>query len=246
MVCLAAQEDFPAPSRALLRCATRAFTLIELLVVSAVIAILASLLLPALSGAKAVVQRESCKNRLKQWAFAMHTYADDHDGMSPRESAGTGETMLNTWADAASPASADVWYNALALELNTAGVSSYFSAPEEFYDNARIFHCPSVRFPPDATSPNVLLSIAMNSQLIKGTNSPTVSLNSIASAEPRRILFAEGRLVTDPEFVSGMATNDLGQPAIKANRVAVRHRRFSNVSLMDGSAHSVRGVPGDF
>jgi prepilin-type N-terminal cleavage/methylation domain-containing protein len=82
-----------------------AFTLVELLVTIAIIAVIASLLLPALANGKSKAHQTECAGNLRQWGLAYRMYADDNQDYLPRRGQG-----VQTLAQINRP---DDWFNAL-------------------------------------------------------------------------------------------------------------------------------------
>ncbi|MEY2467221.1 MAG: hypothetical protein QOD03_1742 [Verrucomicrobiota bacterium] len=120
---------------------SRAFSLIELLVVIAIIAILSSLLLPALSKAKARAQNIACINNLRQLQLCWHMYSHDNaDVLTPNNFVYT--VYVGTTNASQIGEDEMSWCRTLA-PLDTNRLSEETSLLFIYNRNSAIYHCPS-------------------------------------------------------------------------------------------------------
>jgi prepilin-type N-terminal cleavage/methylation domain-containing protein len=114
----------------------KAFTLIELLVVIAIIALLLSIVMPALKKAKEAAKNTIGKSNLRQLTMGMRLYAEDNDGKAPAMS-----TVLG-----------DYWYFHIAPYL---GSNFYTSDPEDDRGGGmKTMFCPNAKRRPDDYDPD--------------------------------------------------------------------------------------------
>ena len=132
----------------------RAFTLLELLVITAVVSLLAALLLPALASGKSRALATQCTSNLRQWGLAFRMYADDNSDFLPRR--GQGVQVL---AQIDRP---DDWFNSLPRYLASRSFQVLVAT-----GNQPAAHSQSVLICPAASDPGAayFLPYAMNMNL---------------------------------------------------------------------------------
>jgi prepilin-type N-terminal cleavage/methylation domain-containing protein/prepilin-type processing-associated H-X9-DG protein len=212
-----------------------AFTLIELLVVIAIIAILAGLLLPALSRAKGTARQTACLNSIKQWMIAVLMYKEDYDDFLPREKCVDAD---HTWADVMDPVNASVWFNILPREqLSQAGAYAYAADPGSFH-SSKLFQCPTANFGSGTVEPR--FSLAFNSQLSQGTNVFQHVRYSAITEPVHTVLFLECGVQGEGKIFPAQSAYN-SRPYAWAARLSGRHNRGSNLAFADGHASWYRG-----
>jgi prepilin-type N-terminal cleavage/methylation domain-containing protein len=229
--------------------ASWAFTLIELLVVIAIIAILAAMLLPALSSAKQKGQSIKCLSNMRQWGLGFIMYAQDNGDYVPEE----GNVGNAIDIGAMTPGTADnlntAWYNVVAPTISQpplvrlyGGFGNPLKPP--LPTTTSIYSCPAAPAPLAAYYPGgpnmnkAYFMYAENSRIC-------VNMGTRYNTGAKQVRLQD---VLKPSCTIFVAENDPDSsnppPAascVTAFNTVWRHSRNKrgNFTLVDGSSHSL-------
>ena len=219
-------------------CRAGGFTLVELLVVIAIIALLAALLLPALSKSKDQAQAIACAGNIKQLSVAWFLYADDNTDLLVNNH-GVPETLARrqTWAN-----NVEDWERS---DDNTNLVFLSESKLAPFANRAtKIYKCPADREP--APNGERIRSLSMNAlvgnpgELTNRFNPLYVQFYKTAEVlNPAGIfvfLDEHADTINDGFFVNRLEDGGWG------NLPASYHRGAANLSFADGHVEPHRWV----
>ncbi|NLF93761.1 MAG: prepilin-type N-terminal cleavage/methylation domain-containing protein [Oligosphaeraceae bacterium] len=217
----------------------RCFTLIELLVVIAIIAVLAGMLLPALSKAKRKAQAITCTSHLRQLGQAVFGYVTDFDDYFP-------DGVVNN-ATSITPQSNKIaeYVGAKRRGYGTFQLTYYDNVKKVWYPTMKIILCPSSDSP-YVNSRNYSWNVHLCGGILSSTYQPYQHRQITAVVHSGRIqLMGDGGGDIWGGYNThsrGANTDQLGS-AYRSNSTMRRHDLAANVMFVDGHVEQERRTP---
>jgi prepilin-type N-terminal cleavage/methylation domain-containing protein/prepilin-type processing-associated H-X9-DG protein len=227
-----------------------AFTLIELLVVVAILGILASLLLPALSRGKRPAERIKCMSNLRQLGVAMQLYLGDNEGnFFTTKTIPTNQGVIH-WCGWLDSTNREGWR---LYDFSSGRLFPYVSVSD-------------VRLCPSLNSGMEIFKLKATNVIFFSYGYNGVSLSSKKSDQPPININQIKRLTDTALFADAAQVNDFQPPASRSHPMIeewyyldnptnypspnyyphghFRHARRANVVFCDGHVNAEKFVPG--